>query len=51
MVPLAHSGHWLVNLIYVAPVLLVVAWIGINSIRDRRRERAGRRITSSERHS
>lgn len=36
---LAHAGHWLVNVIYVAPVILIVGWIGITSLRDRRRER------------
>ena len=41
MLPVAHAGDLLVDLIYIAPVLLVVAWIGLNSIRDRRRERAG----------
>ena len=33
---LAHVGHWLVNLIYAGPVILVGVWIGINAIRDRR---------------
>lgn len=36
MIVPAHSGHWLVNVIYFAPVLLVVGWIGIQNIRDRR---------------
>lgn len=50
MLPIAHAGDLLVNLIYVAPVLLVVAWIGLNSIRDRRRERAGAPPTRPESH-
>jgi hypothetical protein len=33
---LAHSGHWLVNVMYVAPVLVIVVWVGVQSIRDRR---------------
>jgi hypothetical protein len=38
MIVVAHVGHWLVNLIYLAPVILIVSWIGITSIRDRRHE-------------
>ena len=37
--PLAHAGDWLVSLIYMGPVIVIVVWISINSIRDRRRER------------
>ena len=33
---LAHTGHWLNNLIYLAPVLLVVAALGVQRLRDRR---------------
>ena len=33
---LAHTGHWLNNLIYIAPVLLVVAALGVQRLRDRR---------------
>jgi hypothetical protein len=36
-VPLAHVGHWLVELMYVLPVIAVVAWISIRAILDRRR--------------
>ena len=51
MIPIAHAADLLVDLIYIAPVLLVVAWIGITSIRDRRRDRAAGPPTSSELHS
>ena len=37
--PLAHAGDWIVSLIYMGPVILIVTWISINSIRDRRREK------------
>jgi hypothetical protein len=33
----AHAGHWLVELMYVFPVLAVVVWISIRAIIDRRR--------------
>jgi hypothetical protein len=34
---LAHAGHWLANLMYAGPVLVVVGWIAAQAIRDRRR--------------
>ena len=33
---LAHTGHWLANLMYVLPVLVVVGWISIRALLDRR---------------
>lgn len=33
----AHAGHWLAELMYVAPVLAVVIWIGVRALLDRRR--------------
>jgi hypothetical protein len=38
-VPLAHVGHWAVSLLYVVPVLLVVAALAWQSWRDKRRRR------------
>ena len=38
-VPLAHAGHVLVDLVTFAPVLLLVLWFTIITIRDRRRGR------------
>lgn len=35
--PLAHAGHWLPSVAAVVPVLLVGAWIGYVTLRDRRR--------------
>lgn len=37
---LAHVGHWLADLLYVAPVLVVAAWIGGRALLDRRAARA-----------
>jgi hypothetical protein len=37
--PLAHAGHWLAELMYVAPVVVIVGWIGVRSLLDRRQER------------
>jgi hypothetical protein len=36
-VPVAHAGHWLVNLIYLAPVLIIGGALGVQVWRDRRR--------------
>lgn len=41
MVVLAHGGHWLVNVMYVAPVIVVVGWIAAQALRDRRRASRG----------
>ena len=34
---LAHSGHWLTQLIFLAPVVAVVLWVAVATIRARRR--------------
>ena len=42
MIPVAHAGHWLVELLYVAPVVVIVVFISVKALLDRRREDAGR---------
>jgi len=37
---LAHAGHWLVSLAYIAPLIFLVGVILAGKIRDRR-ERSG----------
>lgn len=39
MIVLAHAGHWCVQLIYAAPVLLLGGWMAVDSIRKRRKGR------------
>jgi hypothetical protein len=39
--PVAHAGHVLVDLLTVSPVLVLVAWFAVISIRDRRRGPGG----------
>lgn len=34
--PIAHAGHWLVNVLYVAPLLIAVGVLGWQSMKDRR---------------
>ena len=36
MLVLAHAGHWLVQLIYVVPLLVLVGVILAGRVRDRR---------------
>jgi len=38
MPPIAHVGHWLADTLYVAPVIIVVGWISVKAIIERRRE-------------
>jgi hypothetical protein len=37
--PLAHAGHVVVDIVTVLPVLLLVLWFTVVTIRDRRRGR------------
>ena len=34
---MAHVGHWLANLLYLAPVLIVVGALGFQTVKDRHR--------------
>jgi ABC-type Fe3+ transport system permease subunit len=40
VIEFAHAGHWLVQLLYVVPVLFVVAAIVWSKIQERREEAA-----------
>jgi hypothetical protein len=40
-VVLAHAGHWAVDLLFLAPVLVVLGWVVIANYRGRGRERSG----------
>ena len=35
-VPIAHAGHWLASVAYAAPVLALLALIGVGKLRERR---------------
>ena len=46
IVPLAHVGHWAINLLYVAPLLVAVGVLGWQARKDRRAvKRSGEPIT------
>ena len=34
---LAHAGHWFLSLVYIAPVLAVLGYIGRQNRQDRKR--------------
>jgi len=36
-VPVGHAGHVIVDLLTVAPVIVLILWFGFITIRDRRR--------------
>lgn len=38
----AHVGHWATSLLYLAPVAVVVGWLGLQSWRQKRRDRTER---------
>ena len=40
VVPIAHAGHWLVNLLYLVPLVVVIGMLLVSSMRDRRAEAA-----------
>ncbi len=38
--PLAHTGHWLINVLYILPLVVVLAVLGRQQLKDRRRARS-----------
>lgn len=34
----AHAGHWIVSILYLAPVAAVVGWLAFQSWRARRKD-------------
>jgi len=43
ILPIAHAGHWAVNLLYVAPLLVAVGVLSYQSMKDRRKVKSGER--------
>lgn len=39
MMVIAHAGHWIVNVVYAAPVIALGGWIAVVTWKDRRRQR------------
>jgi hypothetical protein len=40
MFVMAHAGHWLESLVYLVPICGFAIWLGITTVKDRRRQRA-----------
>jgi hypothetical protein len=38
---IAHTGHWLAQSLYLAPMLVMGAAVGLGKLRGRRSKRAG----------
>ena len=36
VVVFAHAGHWLANLLYVAPLIVLIGAVGVSKARERR---------------
>lgn len=36
MTPLAHSGHWVVNLLYILPLVIALSVLGWQKLSDKR---------------
>lgn len=43
MLPIAHVGHWAINLLYVAPLAIAVGVLSFQSMKDRRKVKSGER--------
>ena len=36
MTVLAHAGHWLLNIAYLAPLVVLLAVVAVGKVKDRR---------------
>lgn len=41
MIPFAHAGHIIVDLLYAAPLLVMIALLVVGKLRERRAQRRG----------
>jgi hypothetical protein len=48
---LAHAGHWLPQLLYLAPLAVVVVALVVGRVRERRAARADARAGSPDRQA
>jgi hypothetical protein len=39
--PLAHAGHWIEAVVYLVPILGFAVWLGVATIKDKRKQRQG----------
>ena len=45
--PLAHAGHWLVQIAYIAPLFLLIAMLVLGKLRERRERRRNDGVTDA----
>jgi hypothetical protein len=45
--PLAHAGHWIAQLAYLLPLILIVGWLVLGRLRERRERRRGNGVTNT----
>jgi hypothetical protein len=45
--PLAHAGHWLVQIAYLAPLFVLIGVLIAGKLRERRERRRGERLTDA----
>ena len=47
----AHAGHWAIQLLYLAPVLVIVGMVAWNKLQEKRGKRPARHDENNERSS
>jgi hypothetical protein len=47
VLPLAHAGHWLVQIAYLAPLILLDATLLLGKLRERRERRRDDGVTDA----
>ena len=45
--PLAHGGHWLAQIAYLAPIVLLIGLLVAGKLRERRERRRGPGVTDA----
>ena len=45
--PLAHAGHWLAQIAYLAPLVLLIVLLVVGKLRARRESRRNEGVTNS----
>ena len=45
--PLAHAGHWLAQIAYLAPLVLLIGMLVVGKLRERRERRRNAGVTDS----
>ena len=38
--PIGHVSHWLINVLYLVPLVVIIGMLAISSVKDRRAEAA-----------